>query len=220
LGAILAVVVAYPKRFAGLLSLREGSGFAGWRGIGLLALTTLPAVVIGLPGDKLIDKYLFNNTTVAIGLAAGAVWIGLVEWFLPRVKKEGLDAVGWKEALLVGLYQCLAMWPGVSRSGATILGGMMSGLDRKTATEYSFFAAVPVLIGAGVLKSYKVLPYLNASHVRLLAIGLVVSFVFAWLAVKVFIRFVSRHTLMPFAWYRLALAALVLWFIGNGVFGG
>jgi undecaprenyl-diphosphatase len=217
IGAILAIVVAFPRRFTGLLDLRASAGFRGWRGIGLLVLTTLPAVVIGAPGDHYIKKYLFNEVTVAIGLAVGAIWIAVVESSRLRPRTEGLDAVTWKEALLVGFYQCLAMWPGVSRSGATILGGMLSGLDRKTATEYSFFAALPVLFAAGIYDLYKSLPYLSTADIPLFAIGLVVSFVFALLAVKGFVHFLARHTLVPFAWYRIALAVLViLWFVVGG----
>jgi undecaprenyl-diphosphatase len=110
----------------------------------------------------------------------------------------------------VGLFQCFALWPGMSRAGATILGGMMVGIDRRTATEYSFFAAVPLLCGAAVYELAKNYRDLQGAQLTLFAVGLVASFVFAFLAVKWLLHFVGTHTLRPFAWYRLALAAAVL----------
>ncbi len=210
LGAIMAVVAAYPSRFMLLADLRRRSGFAGWGGLWLLALTTLPALLVGLAARKAIKMYLFNPTTVAIGLAGGALWILYIEWRKHNTRPIGLDGLTWKHAVGVGLFQCLALWPGVSRAAATILGGMLCGIDRKTATEYSFFAAVPVLTAAAVYDLYKSLPILSAQHVPVFVVGTVVSFFSAWAAVKLLIRYVSRHTLTPFAWYRLAVALLVL----------
>lgn len=210
-GAILAVVVAYPGRFRGLLRLRIGTGFAGPRGLALLALTTLPALVVGMAAHGYIKQYLFSPATVAVGLAAGAAWMLLAERFPRPVHRVGLDEVGWRDALAVGLFQCVAMWPGVSRAAATILGGMAVGLERKTATEYSFFAAVPVLLAAAAYDLYKNLGHLQASHVPLFGVGLAVAFLSALAAVRWLIRFVGHHSLAPFAWYRLALAAAVAW---------
>jgi len=210
LGAILAVVVAYPGRFARLLRLGDNAGFAGLRGLGLLALTSLPAAVAGVAARPFIKAHLFQPLTVAIGLAAGALWILAVEWRAPRTRCAGVDGLGWREALGIGLFQCLALWPGMSRSSSTILGGMMLGVERKAATEYSFFAAVPILLGAGLYELYKSRSLLSAADVPLFAVGLAVSFLLAWAAVKFFIRFLSRHTLVPFGWYRLAVAAAAL----------
>ncbi|MCC6126022.1 MAG: undecaprenyl-diphosphate phosphatase [Pirellulales bacterium] len=209
LGAILAVVAAYPGRFLGLLDFNKNQGLAGIRGLALLAITSFPAAFLGLLADKAIEKYLFYPLPVAAALAVGAVWILLVERFLPAPKKVGVDSLTWKEALSVGCFQCLSLWPGMSRSTSTILGGMLSGLERKTATEYSFFAAVPIMLAATVYKLYQSGHLLTGERFTVLALGFAVSFVFAWLAVKLFIRFLGRHTLVPFGWYRLALAALV-----------
>ena len=217
LGAILAVVAAYPGRFVGLLRFRENRGFAGLHGIFLLVITSLPAALLGLAARGYIKRNLFSPTTVAAGLAVGAVWILLTERLRPRARKEGIDALTWREALGVGLFQCLSLWPGMSRSAATILGGMTCGIERKTATEYSFFAAVPIMIAATCYELYKSYGILNASHVTMLAVGFVVSFISAWAAVKVFIHFLSHHTLLPFGWYRLAVAALVAALVLGGV---
>jgi undecaprenyl-diphosphatase len=212
-GAILAVVAAYPRRFTRLLRFRENQGFSGLRGIGLLVITSIPAGLLGLAADKYIEENLFGRGTVAAALAAGAVWILLVEHWRPRTRTEGVDSLTWKEALTVGLFQCVALWPGMSRSASTILGGMLAGVERKTATEYSFFAAVPIMLTATAYKLYKTYSVLNASHAVVFAIGFVVSFFSAWAAVRLFVRFLSRHTLVPFAWYRMALAALVVWWL-------
>ena len=213
LGAILAIVAAYPHRFLGLLNFREEKGFSGLRGIGLLVITSIPAALLGFFTDKYIEKNLFSPATVAAALAVGAVWILAVEWFSPQGKKEGVDSLTWKEALGVGLFQCLSLWPGMSRAASTILGGMICGVERKTATEYSFFAAVPIMIAATLYKLIKIHSLLTPDRFVTLAIGFVVSFIFAWLAVKFFIHFLSRHTLVPFAWYRLILAGLVVWWV-------
>ena len=153
-GAILAVVAAYPGRFLGLLDFNRG-GFGGWRGIGLLLWTSLPALIVGLLFHDAIKQHLFSPWSVAVGLAVGSLWIFGVERRRPRVHTLSLDEIGWNQALAVGLFQCLALWPGMSRSAATILGGMMLGVDRKTATEYSFFAAVPVLCAAALADLWK-----------------------------------------------------------------
>jgi undecaprenyl-diphosphatase len=210
LGAILAVVVAYPGRFVGLLRLGDNRGFSGLRGLTLLLITSIPGGILGLVGRPFIKEHLFQPLTVAIGLAVGALWILAVEWRLPRTRREGVDSLDWRDALGIGLFQCLALWPGMSRSSATILGGMMLGVERKTATEYSFFAAVPILTAATLYELYKSRDLLSAAHISLFGIGLGVSFLAAWAAVTFFVRFLGRHTLVPFGWYRLAIAAVVL----------
>jgi undecaprenyl-diphosphatase len=210
LGAILAVVAAYPHRFAGLLRFRDNRGLTGLRGIGLLVITSIPASIVGLLARKAIHEKLFNPATVVMALAVGALWILAVEYYRPRARVEGVDSLTWREALSIGLFQCLALWPGMSRSASTILGGMMSGVERKTATEYSFFAAVPIMIAATLYEFYKKRELFHGAHLQAFAIGFVVSFIFAWLAVKSFILLLSRHTLIPFGWYRLALAGTIL----------
>lgn len=210
LGAILAVVVAYPRRFSGLLRLSDNSGFTGLRGLTLLLLTSLPAGLLGLLARGPIKEYLFQPLTVALGLAAGAVWILAVERWPPRVRRIGLDQLRWQDALAVGLCQCLALWPGMSRSSSTILGGMMLGIERKTAAEYSFFAAVPLLTAAALYELYKSRSALHAVDIPWFAVGFLVSYFLAWLSVRFLIRFLSHHTFAVFGWYRLAVAAAAL----------
>lgn len=209
LGAIAAVVFAYPGRFARLANLKATGGFVGGRGIALLALTTAPGLVAGALFHDVIKTHLFNPTNVAVGLAAGAIWIILAERFMPMPEKTSVDGVTWKEALAVGCFQCLALWPGMSRSAATILGGMVVGLDRRSAAEYSFFAAVPMLLAACLFDLWDNFGCLTTQDVPMFAVGLLVSFVSAWLAVRFLIRFVAHHTLEPFGWYRLVVAAIV-----------
>ncbi|MDO9081908.1 MAG: undecaprenyl-diphosphate phosphatase [Humidesulfovibrio sp.] len=215
LGAILAVVVLYHERFLGLLKTDPAKPFSGPRGIWLLFLTSLPALGIGFLAHKAIKTYLFGPRTVALALFVGALVMFAVEAHAERQRRsrkrpvDSLDAMTPRLALSIGLFQCLALWPGFSRAGATIMGGMLMNADRKTAAEYSFLAAVPVMcaaVGYDLLKN----GHLFASgDLVFLAIGFVVSFVSGWAAVKGFIGLLSRFTLRPFAWYRLALAPLV-----------
>ena len=213
LGSILAVVVVYRRRFFELLDVRRHSGFAGPRGLGLLLLTTVPALILGAVFHGAIKKYLFCPFNVAIGMAIGGAWILLAERFFTGVAKNNLDRLTWKEALWIGCFQCMAMWPGMSRSASTILGGMIVGLERKTATEYSFFAAVPVMFAATMFDLWKSLPSLDTTDIPFFGVGFLVSFISAWVAIRFFIRFIGSHTLVPFGWYRLAVAALVFWLL-------
>lgn len=211
LGAILAVIGVFPGRFLRLVQFGDHRGFAGLRGLGLLVVTSIPAGVLGLLVKKRIETHLFGSKTVAVALAVGAVAILLVERWRPQPRVEGLDALGWREAGWIGLFQCFALWPGMSRAASTIVGGMLAGVDRRTATEYSFFAAVPIMLAVTGLKLVEILPKLTAAQAGIFALGFVVAFISAWVAVKCFIHFLTRHTLVPFAWYRLALAGLVFW---------
>jgi undecaprenyl-diphosphatase len=209
-GAIGAVAAAYPRRFTGFLNWRGWANFSGLRGLWLLLLTTLPAAVIGLKFEKSIKQYLFSPLPVAGALIVGSLWIFWVERKSRRYDTESLDAIGWGQALGIGCFQCFALWPGFSRSAATILGGMMVGLDRKTSTEYSFFAAVPVLTAAAGWDFYNNFHHFHTEHLPLFAIGLAVSFLSGWGAVRFLIQFLRHHTLAAFGWYRIVLAVVIL----------
>ena len=209
-GAMLAVLVEYWRRFARLADFRNHEGFSGLRGLGWLFLTTLPAAVFGSLFHETIKAKLFTPEAIAFALGIGGVIMIVLERLLPSHDEGGVDAIGWKRALGVGFFQCLAMVPGTSRSMATILGGRLLGLGRKTAAEYSFFAAVPVLLLAGGFDLYEGLRTLQRSDLPVYAVGLAVSFVVAWLAIRWLMRLISHHTLEAFGWYRIALS-LVLW---------
>lgn len=210
LGAILAVVFLYRKRFLGLVRPEPNIAFSGGRGLYLLFLTSLPASVLGLLTNELIKTYLFNTQTVAWALGLGALAILAVEAAPRRNRFETLDDITPALALGIGLFQCLALWPGFSRSAATIMGGMILGARRKLAAEYSFVAAVPIMIAATGFDLAKGWAMMNNDDLLILAVGFGVSFVSALVAVKGFIHLLTRVTLKPFAIYRLIISPLVL----------
>ena len=172
-------------------------------------LTSLPASVLGLAVHKYIKAHLFGPKTVALAFAVGAVMILVVEAMAKRSTVKTLEELTPRLALGIGLFQCLALWPGFSRSGATIMGGMILGADRKLATQYSFLAAVPIMVAATGYEAYKDLGAFGGEDLKMLALGFVISFLAAWAAVKGFILLLQRCTLRPFAWYRLAMAPVV-----------
>lgn len=212
LGAILAVVVLYWQRFWWLVAPKPLHAFSGLRGLWLLFLTSLPAGVVGLLARKTIKAHLFGPTTVALALAVGALMIFWVERRRTRDRYYSLDEMTPGLALGIGCFQCLSLWPGFSRSAATIMGGMLLGAKRSLAAEYSFIAAVPLMFAATLYDFYKSAELFTADDLGVLAIGFVVSFVAALAAVKGFIVLVKQVSLRPFAWYRLGLAAAVLFF--------
>lgn len=214
LGAILAVVVLYWGRFVALIPFGHDrvSGkkeFVGWRGLALLFLTTLPALIAGFLAHKAIKVYLFGPVTVAWALGLGGVGILLAERLKPEPRVKALDGLGYRQAFAIGLFQCLSLWPGMSRSASTIVGGLFSGLDRKTAVEYSFLAAVPVMLAAVSYDLYKAWDFLSVSDVYFFAVGFVLSFISAAVAVKTFIALVQRWSLAPYAWYRIIIAPII-----------
>lgn len=213
LGAILAVVVLYWERFVGLLKTHPGRRFSGPYGIYLLILTSIPASVVGLLTHSYIKEYLFSPFTVACALAVGAIMIFIVEGMHKKNNITTLDEITPLLAFGIGCFQCLALWPGFSRSAATIMGGMLLGAKRMVAAEYSFIAAVPIMFAAtgyDFLKNYHLF---TGDDLIFLAIGFAVSFISAWLAVKGFIYLLGQLTLRPFAAYRLALVPLIFIFM-------
>lgn len=212
LGAILAVVVLYWRTFLGLLIPDKDRRFSGLTGLWLLFLTSLPASLVGLLIHDYIKEYLFTPVTVAVALLVGAAAILIVEALPRREKVNSLDELPDWMALGIGCFQCLSLWPGFSRSAATIMGGMLLGAKRNVAAEYSFIAAVPIMIAAtgyDFLKSYELF---TVDDLAMLGVGFVVSFFAAWAAVKAFIFLLGKITLRPFAAYRIPLAILVLLF--------
>lgn len=215
LGAILAVCWEYRARFARAFS-GIGSDPVQQRFAANLFVAFLPAAIVGLAFQRQIKALLFNPVSVAIALVAGAIVIFAAEHWYARHGKPRLgevDAMTWKDALKVGLAQCFSLIPGTSRSGATIVGGMLFGLSRQAATEFSFFLAVPIMFAATAYQLVKYRDLLAASDLAPFAIGFAVSFVGALAAVRGLIRYVASHDFRAFAWYRIALGAAVLaWF--------
>ncbi|KUJ95004.1 MAG: undecaprenyl-diphosphatase [Desulfonauticus sp.] len=215
LGAILAVVVLYKDFFLNLFFdfTPNKKEFKGIRGIYLLFLTTLPASILGLLTHSYIKKYLFTPFTVSLSLLVGAIFILVVE-----NKKQNnttyfkLDQINPKLALGIGLFQCLALWPGFSRSAATIIGGMLLGLERKLAAKYSFLAAVPIMFAATGYDLLKNFQLFNPQDLTILGLGFIISFFSALVAIKTFIYLLGKITLKPFAIYRIILALIVLFY--------
>ena len=209
LGAILAVVWEYRSRLAaavgGLGKRPESMSFAI-----AIACAFMPAAIAGLLFHDFISDHLFSPVTVGFALIGGAVLILVVEALPLKPKVERAEAAGWRRGLAVGVAQCLALWPGFSRSAATILGGMTAGLDRRAATEFSFFLAIPTMFAATFYDLYKNYRFLEPGDGPALALSFAISFVVGWLAVRWLIGFVSSHTLRPFAWYRLAVGIVIL----------
>jgi undecaprenyl-diphosphatase len=218
LGAILAVCWEYRARFA-----RAFSGLATdpvqQRFAANLAVAFVPAAVVGLAFQSQIKAYLFNPVSVAVALVVGAIAIFAIErWYrkhgAPRV--NSVDEMTWKDALKVGLAQCLSLIPGTSRSGATIMGGMVFGLSRQVATEFSFFLSVPIMFAASGYQMVKYRALFSAADLAPFAVGFVVSFVAALLAVRALIRYIARHDFNAFAWYRIGLGLVVLAYFSRG----
>jgi undecaprenyl-diphosphatase len=211
-GAILAVVILYWHTFMdvlrGLFSLEAGA-IAFVRN---LLVAFIPAVVLGLAFGDVIELMLENAVIVAWSLIIGGIAILIVEKFARPKESGGVSAVSFKTSAMIGVIQCLAMIPGVSRSGATILGAMAMGVDRKTAAEFSFFLALPTLTGATVLQLFKHRAEVTADSLGLILIGFAVSFIVALVVIKLFLNIVTRFGFGPFAWYRiLAGGAALIW---------
>ena len=209
-GAILAVILVYWQKIrstiVALPTQREAQRFA----LNVL-VAFIPAVVLGLAFGKMIKEHLFTPAVVATTFIVGAFVILWAEGrHHPKVRIQEVEEMRWTDALKLGLVQCLALVPGTSRSGATIIGGMLLGLSRKAATDFSFYLAIPTLIGAGVYSLYKERAGLGAEDIPMFAVGLLFSFVSAWLCVRWLLRYISTHDFKPFAWYRIAFGLIVL----------
>jgi undecaprenyl-diphosphatase len=209
LGAIFAVLWIYRALFFRVaLGIRHSADSR--RFVLNLAAGFLPAALIGLLARDYIKAHLFGVRTVAFGLIAGAILIFVVERLAPRPRVHETSELSLGTAFGVGLAQVLALYPGVSRSGATIMGAYGLGCSRRVAAEFSFFLAVPVLVAASALDLYKSRGFLSVADAPVFGVGLLVSFISALVVIKVFLRFVSSHSFQPFAWYRLALGTLLL----------
>lgn len=209
LGAILAVVWEFRRKIfdvvLGLPKERQAQRFTA-----NLLIAFLPAVVLGVLFADLIHHYLFNPITVAVALVLGGIVMLWAERREHAVTVDSVDDMKWSDALKVGMVQCLAMIPGTSRSGSTIIGGLLFGLSRKAATEFSFFLAMPTMVGAAVYSGYKYRELFRPDDFMVFAVGFVVSFIFAMIAVRGLLKFIATHSYAVFAWYRIGFGLLIL----------
>ncbi len=211
-GAIFAIVLIYWQRlFSTLVGL--GSEPRAQRFALNVTIGFAPAVVLGMALGAAIKAHLFTPTVVASTFILGGfiiLWVERWQLTAAAARVVEVDDMSPMDALKVGLLQCLALVPGTSRSGASIIGGMVMGLSRKAATEFSFFLGIPTLMGAGAYSLYKERDLLSAADIPLFGVGLLLSFVSAWICVRWLITYVSTHDFKPFAWYRIAFGVLIL----------
>lgn len=212
-GAIFAVILIYWQRLRDTVVQLPRQARAQRFAANVL-IAFIPAVVLGLLFGKTIKTHLFNPGVVAAAFIVGGFIILWAERRQQRAETapriHTVDGMRLSDSLKVGLVQCLALIPGTSRSGATIIGGMFLGLSRQTATEFSFYLAIPTLIGAGAYSLYKERALLSVADVPLFAVGLLFAFVSAWLCIRWLLRFVATHSFVGFAWYRIAFGGLIL----------
>jgi undecaprenyl-diphosphatase len=216
LGSILAVVIVFWKRFFDLLGIkrmdREPSKENGRLKLSHVIVGLIPAGVFGVLFEDFIDEHLFRTPTVLIGLVLGAILLILADRHRAKVKPtaETLDQITYKQALLVGLIQCFSLWPGFSRSGATISGGVLVGMNHRTAADFTFIMAVPIMAGASGISFIKNLEYFTIDVLPYFIAGFISAFVFALIAIRFFLKLIERIKLTPFAIYRIVLAIVIL----------
>lgn len=209
LGAILSVVWLYREKLSGVIRNITRRQEARHFLINIF-IAFLPAAFIGLLTHRAIEAYLFNPITVAVALIAGGGAILFIERMDHRNHVGSTDDITLRQAFGIGVAQCLALFPGVSRSGATIMGGLVIGLERKVATEFSFFLAIPTMFAATTYDLFKNRNALSGSDLPLFAVGFITAFISAWVVVKAFIGYVSKHDFSAFAYYRILFGLMVL----------
>ncbi|MFV3128235.1 undecaprenyl-diphosphate phosphatase [Niveispirillum sp. KHB5.9] len=210
LGAILAILVVYFAKLWGVLTgLAQGRQQSVRFTVAIL-LAFLPAAVIGVFAHSYIKGVLFNPTVVSVALIVGGIVILLAERMVPQPRHFAVEEFSPKLSLSIGFAQCLAMIPGVSRSGATIIGALLMGVERKAAAEFSFFVAIPTMLGAATYDLYKNREVLQFDNVGMIAVGFATAFLSALLVVRWVVGFVSRHGFAPFAWYRIVIGSIML----------
>jgi undecaprenyl-diphosphatase len=215
-GAILAVIIVYWQKISSTLRALPRSADAQRFALNVF-IAFVPAVILGLLFGKAIKANLFTPEVVATSFIIGGF---IILWAERRqasaVRIAEVEDMRWQYALKVGLVQCLAMIPGTSRSGATIIGGMLLGMSRKAATDFSFYLAIPTLIGAGAYSLYKDRALLSMADAPMFAVGLLFSFLSAWVCVRWLLKFISTNSFEVFAWYRIVFGLVVL---GTSYFG-
>jgi undecaprenyl-diphosphatase len=213
LGAILAVVLLYWKRFVSPFT--EGKN--GWNFYLKLIIAVIPALLLGFLFSDKIDTLLDSPLTVAISMVLGGIVLLFIDRLFTDHRIEKMEQMGAGRGFIIGIWQCIAMIPGVSRSAASIIGGMQQKLSRKFAAEFSFFLAVPTMAAATGYKLFKGYDKLSSADIKLFAIGNLVAFVVAILAIKFFIGFLQRHGFRLFGWYRIIAGIALLILLATGV---
>jgi undecaprenyl-diphosphatase len=216
IGAIAAVIYEYwGKLWGALIGAFTGQEQGRRLSINLI-VASIPIVIIGLTFGDVVKEYLFNAITVAIALIIGGFIILWAERRQHDIVTHEVDDLSFKQATLIGLIQCLALFPGTSRSGSTIIGSLFLGISRKAAAEFSFFLGIPVLMGAGLLDMYKMRHDLHSNDFGVLAVGIVVAFISALIVIRALIRYVSKHDFTVFAYYRIGFGLIILatWWTG------
>ncbi|NMO97357.1 undecaprenyl-diphosphate phosphatase [Paenibacillus lemnae] len=216
LGSILAVVIVFWSRFMDLLGIKRKKSESGTPASGgrlklaQVIVGMIPAGVLGVIFKDQIDDYLFSVETVMIGLVAGAVLMIAADRSSRKTPvTESVDQLTYKQALGVGLFQCLSLWPGFSRSGSTISGGVMLGMSHRAAADFTFIMAVPIMFGASFLSLMKNLEYFSMSALPFFIAGFISAFLFALVSIRFFLKLINRIKLVPFAIYRIVLAAII-----------
>ncbi|MFD2700344.1 undecaprenyl-diphosphate phosphatase [Paenibacillus shunpengii] len=220
LGSILAVVVVFKDRFINLLGLDRlwsknkaaAIPASGTNRLKLMQVIVglIPAGVLGLLFEDYIDEHLFSVNTVLIGLVIGAFFMIAADLFAPKTPRvETVDQMSYKQALSIGLIQCLSLWPGFSRSGSTISGGVLLGMSHRAASDFTFIMAVPVMFGASFLSLVKNWEYFTLDALPYFIAGFVAAFIFALISIRFFLKLINRVKLVPFAIYRIILAAII-----------
>ena len=210
IGAIAAVIYEYwGKLWGALIGAFTGQEQGRRLSINLI-VASIPIVIIGLTFGDVVKEYLFNAITVAIALIIGGFIILWAERRQHDIVTHEVDDLSFKQATLIGLIQCLALFPGTSRSGSTIIGSLFLGISRKAAAEFSFFLGIPVLMGAGLLDMYKMRHDLHSNDFGVLAVGIIVAFISALIVIRALIRYVSKHDFTVFAYYRIGFGLIIL----------
>ncbi|MEG6523601.1 undecaprenyl-diphosphate phosphatase [Desulfotomaculum sp. 1211_IL3151] len=211
LGSILAVVVVFKDRFIDLLDLRKSTSFYQQRlTLPKIFVGLIPAGVLGFLFEDYIDEYLFSVETVIFGLVLGAILMILADKFRPREAKRTVDEISYKQAFGMGLFQCIGLWPGFSRSGSTISGGVLLGMSHRAAADFTFIMAVPVMLGASGLSMIKNWQYFTMDALPFFVVGFISAFLFALVSIRFFLQLINRIKLVPFAIYRIVLAILII----------
>lgn len=217
LGAILAVFLAYHNRFTEMLKRKNWFRKDGLNLVHI-AIGMVPAMGIGYITHKLIKTYLFSNITVMIGLVIGGLFMIYAEKHKPRYTAKTVDDVTYLQAFKIGMFQILSLWPGFSRSGSTIAGGLISGVSRKAATDFTFIMALPIMIIACLYDFLKIYHILSASDIFIFAVGFIVAFIAGLFSILAFLKFVKKFTLVPFALYRFLVAIITfIYFVVLGL---